>query len=252
MPSYEFPFNERTRTLLRLEDLFKKVLFHVDAATKINHQSALMLLLQLLEIVERADIKAEIVQELDKQRSVLQNLLGNPNIAEEILNEIILELETAAAALRCDTTKIGHFLRENDWLMSIKQRSILPGGACQFDLPSYHYWLELDETRRKSDFNTWITPLMPIHNGIKSILHILRGSGASIQYTAPNGVYQKMLAGSKPAQMLKIEVLDDLLCFPEVSANKYAINVRFNGMDFVQKPKQCEHEVNFIMTLCNL
>lgn len=252
MPSYEFPFNERIRALLRLEDLFKKVLFHVDASTQINHQSALTLLMQLLEVVERADIKVEIVQELDKQRSALHNLLGNPNISEDMLNKTILELEHAAAELRKDNMKIGHFLRENDWLMSIKQRSILPGGACQFDLPSYHYWLDLDDARRKSDFHTWISPLMPMYEGVKPILHILRGSGASIQYSATNGVYQKMLAGSKPAQMVKIEVLDDLLCFPEVSANKYAINVRFNGMDFVQKPKQCEHEVNFIMTLCNL
>ncbi len=252
MPSYEFPFNERIRALLRLEDLFKKVLFHIDASTQINHQSALMLLLQMLEVIERADIKVEIVQELDKQRSTLQNLLGNPNISESILRETIIKLEDSATSLRQDTARTGHYLRENDWLMSIKKRSILPGGACQFDLPSYHHWLSLDEARRKSDFNTWITPLMPMYEGVKAILHILRGSGESIQYTAPTGVYQKMLAGGKPTQMLKIEVIDDLLCFPEVSANKYAISVHFNDMDFVQKPKPCEHEINFIMTLCNL
>ena len=61
-----------------------------------------------------------------------------------------------------------------------------------------------------------------------------------------------MLAGAKPAQMLIIHVPDDCPCFPEVSANKYAINVRFNGMDFVQKPRQCDHDIDFSMILCNL
>jgi len=250
--SYEFPFNERIRILLRLEDLFKKVLLNVEAGHQHNHHSALMSLLQMLDIVERADIKVDIVQELDRQRITMHNLRGNPNISESVLNSTIKEIETCVSALRTDTQKIGQHLRENEWLMSIKQRAGIPGGVCQFDLPSYHYWLNLDETRRISDFNTWLSRLMPMFDAIKTILHILRGSGVTTKYLAQNGFYQQMLGGGKPAQMLKIEVLDECPCFPEVSANKYAINVRFNGMDFVQKPKQCEHDINFTMTLCNL
>jgi len=250
--SYEFPFNERIRTLLRLEDLFKKVLLNVEAGHQHNHHSALMSLLQMLDIVERADLKVDIVQELDRQRIAMHNLRGNPNISEKVLNKTIREIETCSTALRTDNAKIGQALRENEWLMSIKQRAGIPGGVCQFDLPSYHHWLNLDEARRISDFNAWLSRLMPIFDAIKTILHILRGSGESIKYTAHNGFYQQMLGGAKPAQMLKIEVLDECPCFPEVSANKYAINVRFNGMDFVQKPKQCEHDVHFTMTLCNL
>ncbi|MGQ0442154.1 MAG: cell division protein ZapD [Methylophilaceae bacterium] len=252
MSSYEFPFNERIRTLLRLEDLFKKVLLNVEAGQQHNHHCALMLLLQMLDMVERADIKVDIVHELDRQRIAMHNLRGNPNISEDVLNTTIKEIETCASALRNDNAKIGQALRENEWLMSIKQRASIPGGVCQFDLPSYHHWLNLDESRRTSDFNTWLARIMPMYEAIKVILHILRGSGVTTRYTAHNGFYQQMLGGSKPAQMLKIEVLDDCPCFPEVSANKYAINVRFNGMDFVQKPKQCDHDIDFSMTLCNL
>ncbi|HSR01792.1 MAG TPA: cell division protein ZapD, partial [Methylophilaceae bacterium] len=78
MFSYEFPFNERIRALLRLEDLFKKVLLHVESGQHHNHHSALMLLLQMLDIIERADIQVDIVHELDRQALSLQNLLGNP------------------------------------------------------------------------------------------------------------------------------------------------------------------------------
>lgn len=252
MSSYEFPFNERIRTLLRIEDLFTKVLINVEAGHQHNHHSALMSLLQMLDMIERADLKVDIVQELDRQRIAMHNLRGNPNISEKVLNSTIKEIEACASALRSDNAKIGQTLRENEWLMSIKQRAGIPGGVCQFDLPSYHYWINLDEERRKGDFNAWLARLMPMHEAIKTILHILRGSGVSTKYTAVNGFYQQMLGGSKPAQMLKIEVPDSCPCFPEVSANKYAINVRFNGMDFVQKPKQCEHDIDFKMTLCNL
>lgn len=252
MSSYEFPFNERIRALLRLEDLFKKVLLHVESGEQHSHHSALMLLLQMLDLIERADIKVDIVHELDRQATAMQHLLGNPNISEEVLNETIKEIESCAAALRSDKTRVGQSLRDNEWLMSIKQRAGIPGGVCQFDLPSYHYWLNLDKNRRDDDFYTWLARLLPMYEGIKIILHILRGSGLTNEHTAEKGFFQQMLGSRKPAQMLKVEVPADCLYFPEVSANKYAINVRFNALDFVQKPKQCDQDIDFKLTLCNL
>lgn len=252
MSSYEFPFNERVRTLLRLEDLFKKVLFHIDTPSANNHHAAMLLLLQMLDMIERADIKADIINELDRQRATMQGMLGNPKISEDALKQVISDLEENASNLRKDNHKIGHFLRENEWLMTIKQRSIIPGGLCQFDQPSYHHWLNLDSKSRQNNFSDWVTPLLPMYESIKCILRILRGSGETNTYTANNGFYQQMLGGSKPAQMVKILLLDDHTCFPEVSANKYAVNVRFNKLDFTDKPKQCDEEISFEMTLCNL
>jgi cell division protein ZapD len=136
--------------------------------------------------------------------------------------------------------------------MSIKQRAGIPGGVCEFDVPSYHYWLGLTEARRKRDLNVWIKPLMPVYEAIRIILHILRGSGATTKLKATQGFYQQMLGGAKPAQMLRIELDDGLECFPEVSANKYFINIRFNNLESTERPRQCEIDVDFKLTLCNL
>jgi len=224
----------------------------VKAGEQHDHHGALALLLQMLDLIERADIKVDILHELDRQVLAMQNLLGNPNISEAVLNTTISSIEACSNSLRADTAKVGQSLRENEWLMSIKQRISIPGGVCEFDLPSYHYWLHLDKAQRQNDFNSWLEKLMPMYEGIKIILHILRGSGMTNEYQAKDGFYQQMLGGGKAAQMVKIELLDACSSFPEVSANKYAINVRFFSMDFVQKPKQSEHDIDFKMTLCNL
>src|ERR1051325_7095184 len=63
------------------------------------------------------------------------------------------------------TGKIGQYLRENDWLMSIKQRTGIPGGACEFDLPSYHYWLHRPATERTGQLAAWTAPLYPLRDG---------------------------------------------------------------------------------------
>ena len=252
MASYDYPFNERIRTLLRVEDLLAKVLFNIKAEHEFHHHCALLSLLQILDVVDRAELKLDLLQELDRQKMAMLLLKGNPAIAANKLDAIIDGIDVAADALRAETTKLGQTLRANEWLMSIKQRAGIPGGVCEFDVPSYHYWLGLGTERRKQDFEAWLKPLLPMQHAVGVILKILRGSGATTKLMAENGAYQQMLGGAKPAQMLRIEVPDDLICFPEVSANKYAINIRFNSLDASQKLQKFEENVKFTLTLCNL
>jgi cell division protein ZapD len=250
--SYDYPFNERIRTLLRLEDLFVKIFHYLEGEHELNHHCALIGIFQVLDVIDRAELKTDLLSELDRQKLVMDNLRGNPAIAEDVLNEVIGEIEQTTRSLRTTPGKIGQVLRDNEWLMSIKQRAVIPGGVCEFDVPSYHYWLGLSADKRKQDLEGWLSHLTSLHDGLRIILHILRGSGVPTRLIAPQGTFQQMLGGAKPAQMLRIQIADDLPCFPEVSANKYAINIRFNALEGVQKPKQCERDVSFELTLCNL
>ena len=250
--SYDYPFNERIRTLLRLEDLFVKTQHYLRGDHEFNHHTTLIGIFQILDVIDRAELKTDLLQELDRQKIVMESLRGNPSIAENILNEVIEEIEKTARLLRQNTGKIGQSLRDNEWLMGIKQRAGIPGGVCEFDVPSYHYWLALAPAQRKQDLESWLAPLMPLYDGLRIILHILRGSGVATKLLASQGAYQQMLGGAKPAQMLRVSVDDSLGCFPEVSANKYAINIRFNVLEPAQKPRQCDTDVAFELTLCNL
>ena len=252
MSSYEYPFNERIRALLRLEDIFKKVLFHVNAGNQNNHHCALILILQMLDLIERTDIKVDIMHELDRQIISMQSLVGNPNISSKVLTNTLAETKESVTKLRAENSKIGQYIRDNEWLMSIKKRSSIPGGACQFDLPSYHYWLNQSLEKRNQDFDTWLSQLLPMYESIKIILHLLRSNGVENNCLAKEGCYEKSIAASKPAQLLQLTMTDDCGCFPEISANKYAINVRFYSMSLNEKAQACNDDIRFKMTLCNL
>jgi cell division protein ZapD len=248
--SYEFPFNERIRTYLRLEDLFKKMLHHIAIGHEVSHHVALISMLQVLDVIDRGDLKVDLLQELDRHKVQLSLLQHNPNIDQDALESTLNSLERCASTLRADHQKLGQTLRDNDWLMSVKQRTSIPGGVCEFDLPSYRHWLYLGVERRKQDFTQWLSRLMPMYEAISLILQLLRGSGQVLSLVAHNGAYQQQLSGHKPAQLLRIEI-DHEECFPEVSANKYAINIRFQKLDFVQRPKGCEQDIPFKMIICN-
>jgi cell division protein ZapD len=248
---YEHPLNERIRTLLRLEDLFDRVAFFTARDDSIEHHAALVTLFEILDVTSRADMKSDLLQELERQKHALETLRRNPGISEDALGQVLGDVQSASQKLLYMAGKIGEHMRENEWLMSIKQRAGIPGGACEFDLPSYHYWLHRDREQRRADLNEWVAPLLPIEEGFRIVLHLLRNSGKTFRHTAYKGVFQQMGSG-RVAHMLNLKLDDSLPCVPEISANKYALNIRFVIAGPRQKSKIWEEDVEFELTFCNL
>ena len=83
--AYEYPLNERIRTLLRLEDLQRRARYFADGTDPLEHHVALVTVFDMLEITARADLKSELLQELDRQRQSLEALRNNPAIAQDAL-----------------------------------------------------------------------------------------------------------------------------------------------------------------------
>ncbi len=251
MISYEYPLNERIRTLLRLEDLYRKIAHFSAGEMPQDHHVALITLFEILEVAGRADLKVDLVQELERQRQTLVAFRNNPAISEEALAGALYEIEQASTGLLSMAGKIGQYLRENDWLMSIRSRAAIPGGVCEFDLPSYHYWLNRDAALRRHDLATWIQPMTPIRDGIEIVLRLLRSSGRPESQVARAGTYQLTMAG-RSAQMLRVRVALGDAVIPEISANKYALNVRFMYPETIARPRVAERDVAFELTFCSL
>ena len=251
MISYEFPLNEKVRTLMRLEDLFARMAHFSDRESGMDHHAALITLFEILEVASRADLKSELLQELERQKRALSSLHNNPAISEDALDAILAEIDLASTNLFAMTGKIGQQLRENEWLMGIKQRSVMPGGTCEFDLPSYHYWQQQDANSRRESLRTWLAPFLPIHAGMKIILRLLRENGKVLHLTAQQGAFQQM-QGGRVAQILRVTLKRELGCIPEVSANKYAINIRFVAANYAAKSALFEQDVPFDLTFCSL
>ena len=251
MITYEYPLSERIRTLLRLEDLFDKTLHFVAAEDAEEHHCALVTLFEILEVAGRADLKFDLVQELERQRQILLSFRNNPEISEEALSGALYEIEQASAAMLAMHGKIGYYLRENEWLMSVKNRIGIPGGVCEFDLPAYHFWLNRDAAQRQSDLSNWVGPMLPIRAGLSIVLRLLRASGHPEAQKAVRGAYQLMLAG-RTAQMIRLRLRRADPYVPEIGANKYAINIRFLTPDIGMRPKLTDADVSFELTFCNL
>ncbi len=249
MTVYEFPLNERIRTWLRLEDLFDKALYFVRGGDARAHHAALLAVFELTDVTGRPEMKSELIQELDRQKTNLEDLRSNPAVDTSRLDEILGHITTALADLHGMSGKIGQHVRDNDWLTGIKGRVGIPGGTCSFDLPAYHFWLNLPVADRTNDLMEWLGPLLPLKSAVDVVLRLLRDGGHRSRHTASMGLFQLMLGG-RSAHLLRLSL--DSICTPEVSANKYAVNIRFLVPDRAQKPRPCDRDVDFALTFCNL
>ena len=83
----------------------------------------------------RADLKADVLKDLDKQKQLLNAYRATPSIAESVLNTIIQQLDRFHFTGTANQAKAGQTPDRNDWLMSIRSRVGIPMVVPVFDLP---------------------------------------------------------------------------------------------------------------------
>jgi len=112
-------------------------------------------------------------------------------------------------------------------------------------------WLHRDAETRLADLSNWLGPMLPIRDGAALVLKLLRESGKPARLTALQGTFQQMLGG-RTAQMVRIRVPRAADCVPEISANRYALNIRYVTAGAEPRPRTVERDIDFELTFCNL
>ncbi len=248
---YEYPFNERIRTYLRLEHLFLRLSTLLERETALDHHFALATLFEIMDVGARADLKSDVLKDLEKQRQTLSGYRGNPAIAETVLDQVIGKIEHCYESLNALTGKAGQALTENDWLMSIRSRVGIPGGTCEFDLPGYYAWQHLAVDLRQRDLHRWTSTLKPLAESIHLLLKMLRDSGAPQKVMAVGGQFQQNLPQGRTFQLLRLAIDPTQKLIPEISGNRLMVSIRLMRMDQDDKLQACHEDGGFDLALCS-
>lgn len=223
---YEYPFNERIRTYLRLEQLFRRLGELIPRSHALDHHFALTTIFEIMDVAARADLKSDILKDIEKQKQLLASYRGNPSISETALDGIVAQLDRCFQALNAQAGKAGQVLTENEWLMSIRSRVGIPGGTCGFDLPSYYAWQHRDPAVRHKALEGWASTLAPLAESIYVLLKLLRDSGAPQKVAAERGHFQQNLPSGRTFQLLRLRIDPAQGLVPEISGNRLMVSVR--------------------------
>lgn len=246
---YEYPFNERIRTYLRLEHLFRRLGELIPRSHPLDHHYALATIFEVMDVAARADLKSDVLKDLERQKQVLNGYRGNPAISENLLDEVIAQLETCFATVNGTPGKAGQPLTENEWLMSIRSRAGIPGGTCEFDLPGYYAWQHHPAEARRADLERWASTLAPLAESIHLLLRLLRDSGAPQKVMASGGQLQQPLPQGRTFQLLRLRIDPAMGLVPEISGNRLIVSVRLMRQDQDRLHASAE-DAPFELTLC--
>lgn len=250
---FEQPINERIRMFLRIEQLIQRFEYNLSGQTHWDAHHALTTLLEVIDLAARGDLKSELMKELKRQSANLEALQASPGVNQESLRAIVESHHHLIESLHGQNGHPGGQLKNDEFLNSIKQRTVIPGGTCDFDLPVYHYWLTRPIEQRNADLHRWMRPFEQIHAASTIILDLVRKSSNPRPERAVNGFFQRNLEPGQPFQLIRVFMPEATPCFPELSAGKHRFSIRFLELpNLATRPTQVHTDIDFSLACCSL
>ena len=248
---YEQPVSERMRTFMRLEFLYQQMLYSSELESDWATRATISTLLDIMAILSRGDVRSEVHKELDQQLKVLQRFQSQPGVDTRRLDSLVRNLIDSRAELGSVGTSFLQPLKDSDFLNAIKNRSAIPGGTCEFDLPEYSHWLRQSFVRRADDLEVWLGAIRPLCDAVTEVLWLIRQSAQAVDKLAINGMYQHNMQKDAHCRLLRVNLQQDSTLYPEISGSQHRFTVRFLEWSTLDsRAVQTGHDVPFQLSIC--
>ncbi|WP_192457945.1 cell division protein ZapD [Musicola keenii] len=224
---FEYPLNEKMRTWLRLEFLLQQMYDNrglKDIGVALTFFRAVA---ELLDILERGDVRPDLLKELARQQQKLAQWSELPEADIERIHTLHQKLRNLSSELTA-APRMGQGLREDKLIGMVRQRLSLPGGCCSFDLPTLHIWLHQLPEQKCQQANIWLNSIAVLKHSLDSVLELIRHAGTFRDLTSLNGFYQD---NATDADLLRLQVALEHQVYPQISGHKTRFAIRFLPLD---------------------
>lgn len=226
----EHPLNEKMRTWLRIEFLLKQLMpqknfKHIDSTLTFFRAAS-----DLIDVLERGEIRSDLLIKLEHQQQKLSRWLCAPNIDKNVVSVLIKKLEACTNAL-ISAPRIGQSLKEDRLITSARKRLNMPGGYCSFDLPALYLWCHLPDEEHSQYIDAVLDTLKPLYDALIMILDFIRQSGSLRSVNSLNGFFK---GTAENGELLRLRIPLKYRLYPKVSGHKTRYVIHFVPLDVAQ------------------
>ncbi|MFV2034884.1 MAG: cell division protein ZapD, partial [Halocynthiibacter sp.] len=208
-------------------------------------------LLEIMAILTRGDVRSDVYKELDHQISDLRRFQSQPEVDNRRLQSLIANLVASRHELDQVGTQYLQPLKDCEFLSSIKHRSAIPGGTCEFDLPEYSHWLRQPYARRQQDLSNWLGTIRPVCDAVLELLWLIRECAQPMDKVAIKGMYQHRMQKDASCRLLRVSLPGDNQLYPEISGGQHHFTVRFLEWSTIgSRAVQTRRDVDFRLSIC--
>ncbi len=248
---YEQPLDELIRLCLRLEHLFDQLDYHRLLPQELNSRAAIAALLDILNVIERPDLKAKLVKALSHHANILSSLEHSPDVDKNKLNEALGQLDNLIDVLHTKPGRIGQPLKDNEFLATIRQRLSIPAGDCNFNLPGYHRWLSQPQAQRMNELHQWTEHYTHLKAATYFLLKLTRESALPHAVRIEDGFYQQNLESNNAWQLVRVAIPYEAGIYPEFSVGQHRLSVRLQKLNAQGRPQAHMEPLTCALTLCS-
>lgn len=236
---YEFPLTEGIRRFLRVEMIAEQALVHIEHDSEYSTIAAVRALLDLVTIVSKNDTKIELIKQLDQMM-----------VADILTPEDRIEATELKSVLSRQSFRAYDGIKENVFLNTLRQRLVIVGGICAFDLPVLHNWLNMPFDIRKVHFYEWMSCIENVMNAVKFVLRNIRGRKVGEECVFKHGFYYRSVKWK--AGLLRLNT-DGYQFFPEFSGNRHQLSIRLVEQNTPwEPPKQVDTDISLKVEICGI
>ncbi len=251
MTVFEHPLSERIRSFLRLQQLFLRLDHHLYGLTRCDLQASIGVLLEASELTGRSNIKTEVIKELERQESTINNIQKNTDSIEEKVIQTCDNIRDLRTELHEQSIRSYQEIQHNEFLNSVKQRCGASVSGSTYDLPLYHFWLDRNPSECTQVIIDWMQPYKNLRKAIDLVLDNIRNSNQFELGIAERGFYQDSLNRDKTLQMVRVLLAEHPDIFPEISAGIHRITIRFmKYISINERPGQELEDTKFQIAYC--
>jgi len=250
--TYEQPLNELTRVCLRIEQLFLESDHLMEDSSPLGTRQMVIVILHLLQILERTDLKAKLAKELSLQAQSLARLEQSEEVDPIKLQRLLDQLSSLSQNFIASNCKIAQNLREIELLNSLKLHLATPGGGGSFDTPLFYYWLQEPASKRQATIQSWLAEFDSIRLASHLLLKLLRKEiTRGHPKNAIRGFYQELLDAQSSLRLIRVMLPAGTQAFPEISLSRHFMSIRFLLPDIKMRATQLQHDLSFWLAYCN-
>lgn len=249
---YEQPLNEIIRVCLRLEHLFHQIHHELNDATELGTRNVIVFIIQTLQLLDRPDLKQKLAKELGYFLSNLMRYGHLPEVDSKKFTRLTQQLDTFSRSLIDSSGKLAYRLRDVELLNTLRLHLSSPGGACNFDVPLYHYWLQQPAKTRQATIMNWLSDFAEIRSIVELVLDLVRNNARVEDKNAVHGFHQELLDPQSNLRMIRIGISAQIHAYPEISIGRHFFSVRYFAPDIEKRPVQFTEDLPFWVAYCSI
>jgi cell division protein ZapD len=226
--TYTIPLNETMRLLLRLNSLFENYQTLLFDHPSSLFDAQLSIVLRLIAVTDRADLKSKITQFIHQLMYRLQQWQHHTEASQKPITQALDECRDYLTYFEKTRDKIGQELRDHFFVKQLLSQYNHPGGLSDFSLPMYALWQRQTEEQKSHNIHTWMQTFEPLKNCIQLLLHFIHKNSDCQTVNIKGGFHQQPIETRKTIQLFQVLVPLNLNIYPIMSVGRHHVSIHFH------------------------